>query len=113
MARVSGGEQGKAIAERTSLTPSTISRWLNDTSGMPNPRQVLTFARAYGENPIRALIAAGYVTEEELGIEEPRAVALSRFTDLELAGEIARRVAAGPSPILEAPMDENHPAMRQ
>lgn len=112
MARVSGGEQGKTIAERTNLTPSTISRWLRGADIVPNPRQVLAFARAYGENPIRALIAAGYVTAEELNIEEPRTLALSRYTDLELAQEIVRRAEAGASPILTAPLDENHPAMQ-
>lgn len=35
----------------------------------PKPRQVVALARAYGENPLSALIAAGYLSADDFGGE--------------------------------------------
>jgi hypothetical protein len=80
------------------------------------PRQVVTVAREYGANPLEALVAAGYLTAEEVASppETPRALQLREFTELELSIEMMRRVAARneESSLLEAPLDADHPAMQ-
>lgn len=111
---ITDGATGAKIAQRTGITASTISRWLTGEVE-PRPRQVVEVARAYGVHPIPALIAANYLSEEDVDLSEvtPRLLQLRDFTDLEIAQEMVRRVAEGPSAILEAPLDENHPAMQQ
>lgn len=108
--RTTDGAAGARIAERTGIPESTISRWLSEKAE-PRPRQVVTVTRAYGANPIEGLIAAGYLTEDEIEAPQPRRLQIRDFTDIELAEETLRRIREGNAPVLEAPYDENHPAM--
>ena len=61
-----------------------------------------------------ALIAAGYLEQGDApsNWNVPRRLQLRDFTDLEIANETVRRIVEG-SPILEAPLDEDHPSMQQ
>lgn len=112
LAIISEGATGSDIARQTGVPESTISRWLSSTSA-PRPNQVVRVARAYGLNPLTALVAAGYVDESDVDLTamSPRALQLREFTELELAREMVRRVELGGSDILESPLDGDHPAM--
>jgi transcriptional regulator with XRE-family HTH domain len=111
---ITDGATGAKIAQRTGIPASTISRWLSGEFD-PKPRQVVEVARAYGVHPIPALIAADYLSEEDVDLTgmTPRLLRLREFTELEIAQEMVRRIAEGESVILDAPLDENHPAMQQ
>ncbi len=76
------------------VDPATVGRWRTGAVD-PKPRQVVAYARAYGQSPIGALIAAGYLSEGEVDIPvtSPRAYTLDDFSPLELAEEVVRRLA--------------------
>lgn len=106
------GETVRASASRVGQAASTVSRWRTGAA-LPEPRQAVAVARAYGRSPLEALEVAGYLTRDELDIpvERPRALQLRDFTDLELSREIVRR--ADKDGILNQPIDHNHPAMQR
>ena len=112
---ISGDDTGRQIAQKTGNSESAISRWKAGTH-VPDPKQAVNVARAYGKNPIEALIAAGYLTHDEasLPVTRPAALQLQDFSDLELAREMVRRAATEPGQhqLLEQPLDQDHPAMR-
>jgi transcriptional regulator with XRE-family HTH domain len=110
LSAITDGAAGARIAERTGIPESTISRWFSEKAE-PRPKQVVIVARAYGANPVDGLIAAGYLDENELEVPQTRRLQLRDFTDIELAEETLRRIREGNAPVLEAPLDENHPAM--
>jgi len=109
---ISEDASGAAIARQTGIPASTISRWFSGEFD-PKPRQVVQVARAYGTSPLQALIAADFLSPEDVDLPEntPRQLQIRDFTELELAREIVRRVEEGSSPVLEAPLDGAHPAM--
>lgn len=90
----SDGAYNSVIAEKCGVDPATVGRWRTGAVD-PKPRQVVAYARAYGQSPISALVAAGYLTEEEVGmpVAVPRAYALDDFSPLELAEEVVNRLA--------------------
>jgi len=101
------------IAKRSGAAQSTVSRWLTGT--VPDAESVVQLARAYGMSPVAALVAAGYLEPDEItnsGVQ-PRALALHEFSELELSREMLRRIEQGSGGLLEAPLDANHPAMRE
>lgn len=103
------------IAIKVGTAQSTVSRWLSGDV-VPDARQVITVARAYSMSPVVALVAAGYLTADEITNSgaQPRALSLHEFTDHELVREMLRRVEDGQShPELDAPLDETHPAVRE
>lgn len=110
---IAGDVPAARIAERIDVSASTVSRWFSGATD-PRPRDIIKVARAYGVTPLTALIGAGYLDEGDIKLDAsvPRRLQLRDFTDLELAEEMLRRVAAGPSPILEEPLDADHPAMQ-
>lgn len=99
------------IARAAAVSTGTVSRWMSGQV-QPKAEQVIAVARAYGESPLVALYAAGYLRKEEVNsaYEMPRMLQLKRFTDVELAREILARVEAEPESSLNDPMDEKHPA---
>jgi hypothetical protein len=112
---VTGADSGRAVAQMIGQSESAISRWKNGTV-VPEPRQAVAFARAYERNPLEALIAAGYLSDEEAAqpLDPPRTLHLRDFTDLELATEMVRRVDTDPREhdVLTRPLDNEHPAIR-
>ena len=65
--RIAGREvRQKDIADRLGLEQSAVSRWKRPNA-MPSAETVVKFARQYGRPPVEALIAAGYITEQEAG----------------------------------------------
>lgn len=89
----SDGAYNAAIAEAIGVDPATVGRWRTGAVD-PKPRQVVAYARAFGQSPISALVAAGYLTEEEVGMpmSAPRAYTLDDFSALELAEELVQRL---------------------
>jgi transcriptional regulator with XRE-family HTH domain len=114
LSAITDGQPGARIAERTGLPESTISRWLSDKAE-PRPKQVVAVARAYGQNPVEALIAAGYLGEGEIDVpSKPTDLSLRAFTTLALSKEMVRRLEEGTDlDLIQSPLDENHPAMQK
>lgn len=84
-----GDSQG-AIARRTGINQTTISRWLaSDNRHHPDARSAVHLARSYNVDPLRALVELGLLSDEEAQRTE-RPDALS-FTTKELLDELARR----------------------
>lgn len=113
LSAITDGAPGARIAEHTGIPESTISRWFSEKAE-PRPKQVVLVARAYGQNPIQALIAAGYLEPDDVDMPAatPRRLQIRDFTDLELAEETVRRIREG-SPVLETPLNGDHPAMQE
>lgn len=93
--QIRGRDTNTEMAARTGISASAITRWLDGTVE-PRLNQILTVARAYGENPLGALVALGHITKDEAtqfgGF--PRGMQIREFTDIELAQEIVRRIEA-------------------
>ena len=107
---ITNGDAGNVIAKKTGVPASTISRWFNGEL-QPKPRQVAVVSRAYGLNPVAALIQAGYLQPDDvaLSVTAPRLLQIQDFTELELAQEIVRRIEEGESVMLDTPVDADHP----
>lgn len=73
-------------ARRTNLSRSTLTRWLAGST--PDPKDVIRFARAYGRPPGSALVAAGYLTTEDLEGEQ---YDIASVPDETLLDEVRRR----------------------
>jgi len=88
----SGGDANSVIARKVGADPATIGRWKTGAVD-PKPRQVVDYARAYGQSPIAALITAGYVDADELDLDiVPMPPSLHDFPDIVLAEELLRRI---------------------
>ncbi|MEV4689417.1 helix-turn-helix domain-containing protein [Microbacterium sp. LWH3-1.2] len=92
----SAGAYNAVIAERIGVDPATVGRWRAGAVD-PKPRQVVAYARAFELSPVQALVAAGYLDEDELDLPTtpPRAYALNDFSTSELLEEALARVAHG------------------
>ena len=90
---VTGGAAQKDIAETTGIDQSSISRWQRGTT-TPRAEAVVALARAYGRSPVEALVAAGYLERDELGVVELTTLTgdLSRVSVDSLLSELRRRV---------------------
>lgn len=107
LAAIAPGDNNARIAATTGASEATVGRWVKGLV-TPAPDQVTAVARAYGQSPLVALVAAGYVQESELEMVHalPRLLLLSEFSDLELAQELVRRIEDGAAhPDLEDPAD--------
>ncbi|RLP72298.1 hypothetical protein D9V32_15500 [Mycetocola tolaasinivorans] len=63
----------------------------------PKPLQAVAVARAYGAHPLGALVAAGYLTWDDVDvvaerIVAPKSYALDDFTTSELLAEATKRL---------------------
>lgn len=93
---VTGNAAQRDIAEATGIDQSSISRWQRGTT-TPRAEAVVAFARAYGHSPVEALVAAGYLKSDELGVVELTTLTgdLSTVSVDSLLSELRRRVLAG------------------
>jgi transcriptional regulator with XRE-family HTH domain len=66
--RTIGGDNQVAVAAKTGITQSTVSRWLAGQKTPGEPAVVARFAQSYGANVLEAFVAAGMLSEEEAGI---------------------------------------------
>lgn len=96
VARISGEARNVDIARAIGVSESTITRWKDGK--LPTPSIAVSVARAYNQPPLEALVAAGYLTVDEMRDHVTlRFVPLSDVTDVELANELldrAERAAA-------------------
>ncbi|MCT7657643.1 helix-turn-helix domain-containing protein [Mycobacterium deserti] len=90
---VTGEAAQKDIAAITGIDQSSISRWQRGTN-TPRAEAVVALARAYGRSPVEALVAAGYLRSDELGVVELTTLTgdLTRASIDSLLSEIRRRV---------------------
>ena len=123
---VAGNDTNREIARRSQLSDATLSRQIS--------RNALTFdivlavARGYGVSVISALVATGFITDEEASITST-AAALQAADDEQLIEEVYRRIQRG-STAYEEPVsaprkrhlsavpgvggaDEDEPTMKQ
>lgn len=92
MRRVTDGATQVQIAERTGIEQSSISRWRQGRN-TPRAELVVAFARAYDRNPIEALIVAGYLNRDEVGVTIELETSLSAVSTERLLGEVSRRLS--------------------
>ncbi|MBV7411934.1 helix-turn-helix transcriptional regulator [Dermabacteraceae bacterium TAE3-ERU27] len=86
----SGGANDNTIAKECGLSPSTITRWREHP---PQVHALVKVAKTYGVSVAEGLIAAGYVSEDDLYV--PKVVHdLTMFDDGELIAEIKRRLSS-------------------
>ena len=70
-----GNASGRAIANRSQISVATVNRQIN--KGVFTAEVVIAIARGYGESPVKALVATGYITAKEaIGINETSAAQL-------------------------------------
>ena len=95
---VTGNTAQKDIAAATGIDQSSISRWQRGTN-KPRAEAVVALARAYGRSPVEALVAAGYLDSDELGVVELTTLTgdLRGASVDSLLSELRRRVLAGSS----------------
>ncbi|MDN4173963.1 helix-turn-helix transcriptional regulator [Nocardioides sp. SOB77] len=84
------GRTQTSVATDAGVSQGTISRW---KSGQQNAdaQQAIAFAKATGDAPLRALVAAGILEEEDLEYR-PVDPSLNELTDRELADAIYARL---------------------
>jgi len=92
--RVSGDSTQAEIATRVGIDQTAVSRWLLGRS-QPRLETMISIARAYGRNPVEAMLATGVLERDEVGgvIELP--VSLSGVSSKELLAELGRRLRVG------------------
>jgi transcriptional regulator with XRE-family HTH domain len=91
---VTGNAAQKDIASATGIDQSSISRWQRGTT--PRAEAVVALARAYRRSPVEALVAAGYLSSNEVGVVELTTLTgdLSGASIDSLLNEIRRRLLA-------------------
>lgn len=90
-------ESLREIASRAGVSHATLSRQI--TAGRFLIETTLEIARAYDASPITALVANGYLTEEEAGLTGVDAV-LASASDEQLVNEVGRRLGLPAASIL-------------
>ncbi|MDT5067650.1 MAG: hypothetical protein QOK02_3805 [Mycobacterium sp.] len=90
---VTGNATQKDIATATGIDQSSISRWQRG-SNSPRAEAVVALARAYHRSPVEALVAAGYLSSDEVGVVELTTLAgdLTVVSIDSLLGELRRRL---------------------
>jgi transcriptional regulator with XRE-family HTH domain len=89
--RVAGGLTQVQISEKTGLAQTNIGRWLRGDPGAPKAESVIAFARSFGQPPVEALAAAGYLEADEAS--SMSRTPLSEYSDRELVGELSSRLS--------------------
>ena len=98
---LTAGDSINAAAKRAVLEQGTLNRQLK--RGMIPAESVIALARAYGVNPVQALVDTGYLTKDE-ATGEVHVINWSELPDTDLLRELLRRAEDG-SRILE-PLNE-------
>lgn len=87
--RITRGYTQAQIADRAGVAESNVGRWLRGQRGRPLPDSVLALAKAFDRPPVEALIAAGWVTAEDVTM--PARTPLSVYSLSDLLDEVRRR----------------------
>lgn len=86
---VVGSLKQEQISELSGISQTTVSNWTRGAPGVPKAETVIAFARAFGEEPTEALLAAGYLSEAE-ALAKAR-TPLADYSTRELFAELRRR----------------------
>lgn len=95
VALVVGTDRQTDAAHKTGIDQTTISRWLKpETSSMRRTSQsVRAFARGYGRPVLEAFVVAGFLTEDEAGVQIDTALPdLGSVASHDLIAELDRRL---------------------
>lgn len=82
------------IAEKTGIAQTNIGRWMRGARGLPKAEYVVTLAREFNQNPVEALVAAGYLRHDEVGVSfKPKSgrTPIKDYSTDELLTEIRNR----------------------
>jgi transcriptional regulator with XRE-family HTH domain len=87
--RISRSLKQEEISEMTGISQTTVSAWLRGAPAMPKAESVIIFAKAFGQPPVEALVAAGYLDSADVAstVRTP----LSEYSSTELFDELRAR----------------------
>lgn len=96
--RLPGNPSDRAIAQSIGISHSAISRWRNEGQD-PRPAQAVAIARHFGLHPLNALVAAGFLTLDDIdalfeGKQSIEVLSVDETPTLELIEVLAKRVRA-------------------
>lgn len=91
------------VAKAAGVSPSHLGRWMDGKGGLPRAENVIAFARAMNLPPKEALVAAGYLSEDEAGAVIEMMESLADIPDSVLLHQIGMRLAERPS---RPPLDD-------
>lgn len=77
-------------AHKAGVNPTTFTRWKQGT--VPDAKHVVALAKAYGESPLEALVAAGVLTGDDVREAGAAKVPLSDVPLAELLDEVRVRL---------------------
>lgn len=98
------GDSGNLIAKRSGVAARTIAHQIKQ--GHLSAENVIAVAVAYGQHPVGALVATGYLSEEFAREIDP-ITALHEVSDEQIADEVLRRMKiGGDHTAFETPIDE-------
>lgn len=94
--RLPGSPNDNQISSASGVARSNVGRWRNDGQ-QPRPSQAVAVARAFGRNPLSALVASGHLNNDALdaifdGKVISQLMSIDDFDTAFLASEVARRL---------------------
>lgn len=91
---ITGGASKAEAARRTGIANSTLSHQYRHAAF--SATSVIAIAKAYGKNPIRALLQTGYLSQDNVdAMFSPTPI--DAFTDQQLVRELALRINSTPA----------------
>lgn len=87
--RVTDGMTAKDAATRAGFDQSAMTRWKNGANA--DPKFVVQFARAFGQNVLKALAESELISDEESDLHEVR-IGVEEMSTQQLLEELARRI---------------------
>jgi transcriptional regulator with XRE-family HTH domain len=79
------------IAALAGVDQTGVSRWLHG-SNVPRAESVIKLARALRRSPIEALLAAGHLSIEEVGLKPDLKPSTRELSNDQVIAEIRRRI---------------------
>ncbi len=91
--RIAGAQTQSQIADRIGIGRLSVCNWLHGKT-RPKAETVILVARVYRRSPIEALLAAAYLTVDEVDRPIEVRISPSEMPAADLAAEVSRRLAA-------------------
>lgn len=85
------GRSQVALAADVGVSQAAVSRWIKGTQGV-DAEVAVRFARAVGDEPLAALVAAGFLTEGEAKVRPAATPDYSKLTNEELLALVRERM---------------------
>jgi len=95
--RIASGLTQAEIASRVGVGRLSVNNWLHGKT-RPKAETVIDVARAFQCSPIEAMLAASYLTPDELNGPAEIRISLRHVEPHELASEVSRRLTAQDAP---------------